>query len=126
MLFRSYESSITTAYRLHRIMHMAHHHKAQCIIQTWMPKVIKPMLDSESFLEQENELREQYKLPPYADQFIMSGKLDLVPSDIRDECIEQEGSFLLTTDNKQRKEILKRLKELPDNVTILSKYSKYY
>ncbi len=120
-----YESSIITAYRMHRLLHMAHHHKSQCIVQTWMPSIIKPMLEPKTFIKSESELRKKYKLPPFADQFELSGKTDQISEDIRSNCIDQDGKLLLTTDPEDRNSIIKKLKELPDSVTILTKYKSY-
>ena len=121
----SYDSSIITAYRLNRILHMAHHHKSNCIIQTWMPDVIKPMTDSKSFLLGENELRAKYQLPPFTDQFELTGDINSISDEIQSNGIEQDGKLVLTSEKTNRKIIIKQLKELPDSVTILTRYTNY-
>jgi len=87
-----YESTIVTAHRIHRLLHMAHAHKSRCIIQTWMIDVIKPIIESKSFIKSESDLRSKYKLPPFADQFELSGEINQIPEEIRSHCIELQDS----------------------------------
>lgn len=114
-----FESSVTTAHRLNRLAHMAHHHKARLIVQTWMPDIINPMLDSKGFRESESQLREQYKLPPFTDSFELTSNLPTSQGGI------EGGCRVITSEIQDRNKQIKKLQELPDSVTILTKYANY-
>ncbi|MDP2631332.1 MAG: helicase-related protein [Candidatus Uhrbacteria bacterium] len=59
-----YDASEYAAQRLHRLMRIAEQQKAECIVQTWLPDIVKKMLRSERFLHDELDIRKTYKLPP--------------------------------------------------------------
>ncbi|OGL97131.1 hypothetical protein A2317_01310 [Candidatus Uhrbacteria bacterium RIFOXYB2_FULL_41_10] len=107
-----YLSSMTTAQRLYRILHMASVHKAKVIVQTWVPEIIKPMLDAEKFLKSESELRKAYQLPPFTDQFEIKEKAD-------------ENIKVITCKHKDRDQLLKKLTSLPNTTTIKPTLSSY-
>lgn len=100
-----YLSSMTTAQRLHRILHMASVHKAKVLVQTWIPEIIKPMIDADKFLESESELRKSYKLPPFTDMFEIQEK-------------GSESIEVITCEHKDRDKLIKKLLSLPNTTTI--------
>jgi primosomal protein N' len=68
--FRSAEE---TARKLSRLVLLAKREGAECIIQTWLPDIIQPMLRLDQFITNERELRVRYKLPPFASRYLLDG-----------------------------------------------------
>jgi primosomal protein N' len=72
--FRSAEE---TARKLSRLVIFAKRENAECIIQTWLPDIIQPMLRLDQFITAERELRERYKLPPFSYRYLLDvGRTD--------------------------------------------------
>lgn len=74
----SFRSNYQTAYKLHRLRLFAVQQKSDCIIQTWLPQIIKPMLNIEKFINQELEIRKQYQFPPFFEQITTIDKDDKI------------------------------------------------
>lgn len=122
-----YLSSMTTAQRLHRILHMASVHKAIALVQTWVPEIIKPMLDPEKFIKGESELRKSYQLPPFTDHYEIRGKAEATAT-TPSPSLEKEGEpniEMITCEHKDRDEIIKKLSILPNSTTIKPTLSSY-
>lgn len=60
--FRSAEQA---AFKLHRLNMLAFRHKVPCMIQTWLPDVVKKMIKIDEWTKEELAIRKQYELPPF-------------------------------------------------------------
>ena len=79
--FRSAEE---TARKLSRLALLAKRENAECIIQTWLPDNISPMLNLSEFITAELELRERYKLPPFSSRYLLEGTTtDELPAELK-------------------------------------------
>jgi primosomal protein N' len=70
----SFRSNYQTAYKLHRLCFFAAQQQAECIVQTWLPEIVRPMLNTNSFLAQELEIRKLYELPPFFEHIMTIDK----------------------------------------------------
>lgn len=64
--FRSAEKS---AYRLYRLLSFSQQQRSECVIQTWLPEMVRGMLKPEDWLKNELNTRKTYKLPPYEPRY---------------------------------------------------------
>jgi primosomal protein N' len=73
-----------TARKIERLRAYALRQKAACIIQTYLPDLIRPMFDLHHFVKTELKLREEYNLPPYATRAILEGaKTEDLPEELK-------------------------------------------
>ncbi len=101
-----------TARKLHRLINFAKRQGAQVLIQTWLPGVVRPMLDLKSFTEAELKIRHRYQLPPFSHRFVLQdAKLEELPPLLQSQAIERADKLELTTTPEQ-------LKALPDSIKI--------
>lgn len=128
----NYSSAEKTAKKLHRLISIAAQQKATCIIQTWLPDVIKPLLQTETFLKQEHKTREAYHLPPVWNRYQVTCKKDaatIVPMVLQEATNQIE--VLQTTENtfelltKHPEAAQKLLAPLPDACIITPELSSY-
>ncbi len=72
-----------TARKLYRLIQYAERQKAECIIQTWLPDIVEPMLNLQAFVKTELALRKEYELPPYTTRITLEGlPLTDLPEDL--------------------------------------------
>ena len=64
LLGTDFRSSEYAVFKLHRLIQIAEWQKAHCLIQTWMPEVVRRMIDLKQYLESELAMRKKYNLPP--------------------------------------------------------------
>lgn len=64
LIGNDFRASEYATYKLFRLMSIAEQQNAICLIQTWVPDVVKSMLSVEKYLLSELALREKYRLPP--------------------------------------------------------------
>ncbi len=101
-----------TARKLHRLLNFAQRQGAQVLIQTWLPEVLRPMLNLKNFTEAELEIRKRYQLPPFAQRFMLYEiKLDELPPELQTQAIERDDCLELKTAPKN-------LKTLSDSIKI--------
>ncbi len=101
-----------TARKLHRLLNFAQRQGARVLIQTWLPDVLRSMLDLKYFTDAELELRKRYRLPPFTKRLILHGaKLEELPPELQSQAIERGDSLELSTRSQQ-------LKSLPDSIKI--------
>ncbi len=90
------------AQKMYRLGHIARAHKVPCIIQTWLPELIKSICEPKKFLEHEWQQRKTYELPPSREQYVI---------DVRGE-----------RPTTPELEIINRLKDLPGTSVNKSSY----
>jgi primosomal protein N' len=87
-----------TARKLHRLLAFAKRQNAEAYIQTWLPEIVRPMLDLQAFSITENELRKQYRLPPAQDRYLLPGAtLMELPPELQAVAIERGEALEIIT-----------------------------
>lgn len=89
-----------TAYKIHRLLRIAHQQHAPCVIQSWLADTTKPMLHAERFLKEELGVRNTYKLPPAINRYEVTCKSNadtIIPGML--EHANDQITILQTTDN---------------------------
>jgi primosomal protein N' (replication factor Y) len=113
-----------TARKLHRLINLAERQGAEVLVQTWLPDVLRPMLDVRKFVETELEIRKSYQLPPYSRRVVLHGtKLDDLPQDLRELALERDETLEITQTSlphhaEARRNTRVALKQLPDSIKI--------
>lgn len=114
-----------TAYKLHRLLRIARQQNVPCIIQSWLAETTKPMLRPKSFLQQELNVRNRYKLPPSTNRYEITCKKNaetIIPNML--EQTSDQITLLQTTDNtfelitQDMRAAEELLKPLPDACVI--------
>lgn len=114
--FRSAEE---TARKLSRLVLFAKRQNAECIIQTWLPDLISPMLNMQQFISGEMELRERYKLPPFSSRYILEGAtLDELPEQLREHSRQHSDSIEIRFPSAYRQGAALPVHLLPDSIKI--------
>ena len=102
-----------TARKLHRLIYFAHRQGAQVLVQTWVPELLRPMLDLPNFVTAELDVRKRYSLPPSKARITLPGaKLEELPSELQGQIVERGDTLELTDANPQS------LKSFPDTLKI--------
>ncbi len=105
-----------TARKLHRLVNFAERQGAQVLIQTWLPEVVRPMLDLPAFVAAELETRKRYQLPPYAARFILhEAKLEDLGAELKEHALERNDTIELSSYERVADPSLRLL---PDNIKI--------
>lgn len=128
--FRTMEKA---AYKLHRLVQLAAQQKAECIIQTWLPGVIKQMLDPNQFYDHELSVRKSYNLPPTMERISVTCKeADKISTDVERVMSEGEGyykidnqTYEITFPDAKRGEYYELLSRLPDKCIIQTDFQNY-
>lgn len=108
-----FRGSEETARKLHRLINFAQRQEAKVLIQTWVPDVLRPMLNLRTFTQAELDIRRRYQLPPYRQRYILQDvMLDSLPPDLAQTATEREGSVEIQTAPDP-------LQSLPDSVKIV-------
>ncbi len=114
--FRSAEH---IARKLSRLILFAKRENAECILQTWLPDIISPMLDLPRFIASERELRERYKLPPFSSRYILEGAtLDELPESIKQLARQHGDAIEIRFPSAYRQGGALSLHLLPDSIKI--------
>lgn len=112
--FRSAEE---TARKLSRLALLAKRENAECLIQTWLPDNISPMLDLPQFVSAELELRERYKLPPFSARYLLDdATLEQLPEELKSIASLRHDSVEIKFQNLPNLHNLLNL--LPDSIKI--------
>jgi|GEM_PF-1061485 len=86
-----------TARKLHRLVNFAERQGAQVLVQTWLPEIVRPMLDLPTFVAAELKTRQQYNLPPYAARFVLhDAQFEELPIELKDCALERNDTIELT------------------------------
>ncbi|MFA5945455.1 MAG: hypothetical protein WC802_00895 [Patescibacteria group bacterium] len=114
-----------TARKLHRLLAFAKRENANCILQTWLPDVLTPMLNLDTFIKDELELRQRYQLPPFSSRYVLEGaKIGELPEALRsiarehDETVEIRPLVTSGCDPTPSNPLSPSLTLLPDSVKI--------
>lgn len=106
-----------TARKLHRLLNLAHRHGAQALIQTWLPDVLRPMLDLPAFIASELSIRQKYSLPPYSNRITLENiTFESLPPELVEHAVER-GS-IVEINHPSPIKLLNFLKSLPDSVKL--------
>jgi primosomal protein N' len=102
-----------TARKLFRLLHFANRQGATVLAQTWLPDLIRPMLDLQTFSATELGLRSRYQLPPTTARYILQNtQLENLPSDLQTVASERDSNIELPVSVKRK------IKQLPDTIKI--------
>jgi primosomal protein N' (replication factor Y) len=105
-----------TARKLHRLISFAHRQGAEVLVQTWLPEVLRPMLDLPSFIASELDIRKRYTLPPFSARIILTNaKLDDLPPELKDIAHERDDAIEITAYGRVADP---SLRTLPDTIKI--------
>jgi primosomal protein N' len=100
-----------TARKLHRLLNFAHRQGAQGLIQTWLPEVLRPMLDLPTFVTSELDVRKLYQLPPFTPRIVLSdAKLEELPEELQTLALERDENIELNCDVSQFKQLSDTIK----------------
>lgn len=104
-----------TARKLHRLIDFAKRQGAQVLVQTWLPEVLRPMLDLPTFVASELALRKRYNLPPFGTRITLEGiKLEALPPELAEQAIERDNTIEMTYGRPGGPS----LRDLPDAIKI--------
>lgn len=107
-----------TARKLHRLIGFGARQDAKVIVQTWLPDVLKPMLNLPTFIANELELRKQYNLPPFTARVILSdAKLDDLTPELQALATERKDSLELSVCLPST--VYHLLQSVPDKIKLL-------
>jgi primosomal protein N' len=106
-----------TARKLHRLINFGQRQGAEVIIQTWLPDVLRPMLELTTFTAAELDVRKHYRLPPAQARYLVEGaSLEDLPLELQTQATERDETIELTSDHPL--DILPYLRLLPDTLKI--------
>ncbi len=117
-----------TLYRSHYI---AKQQNATHIVQTWIPEIVTPTLNAESFIKSQTDLANDYHLPPAFDEITITPKTHQVPPDFigalppQAETEQQDNKITIRTHPLQTPSITPLLKTLPDACIIETTLTTY-
>lgn len=122
-------AGLQMAARVHRLVLFAQTQHAPCLVQTFTPMLIEPMIDVAMFANQERATRQTYHLPPFAVRVCIHG-LDIVAphaAPLRAVVDEQEwfqinDTIEILTSPKKYGTLLPYLQQLPDHCIIQVSY----
>lgn len=87
-----------TARKLHRLLAFAKRQGAEAYIQTWLPDIVRPMLDAQAFSTAESEVRKAYHLPPAESRYLLPhGTLNNLPTELQAIATERGETLEITT-----------------------------
>ncbi|PIQ67781.1 hypothetical protein COY25_02885 [Candidatus Uhrbacteria bacterium CG_4_10_14_0_2_um_filter_41_7] len=76
LIGNDFRASEYATFKLFRLMTIAEQQNATCLIQTWVPEVVRSMLNIQKYLLSELSLREKYRLPPISILATITNKKD--------------------------------------------------
>lgn len=104
-----------TARKLQRLLNFAHRQGAEAYAQTWLPEILRPMLDLSSFIAGELDVRKRYNLPPYQTRITLEGaKLEDLPNELAEHSIERNDTIEIAYDQVSDP----ALHNLPDTIKL--------
>jgi primosomal protein N' len=113
-----FRGSEVTARKLQRLLAFASRQKAPVYLQTWVPEILRNLLDLPQFLKDETALRQRYLLPPATSLLHLDNVLlENLPASV--QALTQELTDTLQINLTQpQPQLLTDLKALPDSVKI--------
>lgn len=95
-----FRSSELALYKIKRLEHLALRENAECIIQTWLPQVIKNIERAKDFMKGELQIRNKYSLPPSVDiiKIKCGDEITEIKNPNFDEMKKIENNCIISTD----------------------------
>lgn len=109
-----------TARKLHRLLNFGARQGAKVMVQTWLPEVLRGMLNLKTFTQHELELRKQYELPPFSIRYLFPDtKLEDLPPELQTLALERDDHLELLQPLQPLVHLKTNLFNLPDAIKLL-------
>jgi len=115
--------------KLYRLGHIAREHAAPCIVQTWLPDMVKKMQTPKVFLQEELSVRKKYSLFPHREIFTVESRgkpvtnedraiLDILKQVPSARVLQTSAKYTITSTTKSKHRVEEELQKLTDMLTI--------